>query len=122
MRSRNIFSWASASDTWRLPPTKNIFSQPTAYRTTSPSSTSQISGSSRRSRSASFLGVSQFRSSDSFAVRFTPVGETTTFVFSAWEPTGRHAFASLKDRKAGARHRGGRHSATHGKVRRDVRL
>src|SRR5262249_28868351 len=66
-----------------------------ACRTTSPSSTSQISGSSRRSRLASFLGVSQFRSSDSFAVRFTPVGETTTFVFSAWEPTGRRAFASL---------------------------
>src|SRR5262249_12511515 len=70
--------------------------RPTAYRTTSPSSTSQISGSSRRFRLASFLGVSQFRSSDSFAVRFTPVGETTTFVFSAWEPTGRHAFASLR--------------------------
>src|ERR1700756_5322936 len=71
-RSRNIFSWASASGTWRLPRTKNIFSRPTAYRTTSPSSTLQISGSSRRSRSANFLGVSQFRSSDIFAMTTAP--------------------------------------------------
>src|SRR5262249_35962360 len=121
-RSRNMFSWASASGTWRLRRTKNIFSPPTASRTTSPSSTSQILRSSRRSRSASFLGVSRFRSSDSFAVRFTPVGETTTFVFSAWEPTGQLAFAILKDREAGARRGGGCHSATHRKVRCDVRL
>src|SRR6516162_1786744 len=39
-----------------------------ACRTTSPSSMSQISRLSRRSRSASFLGVSQFRSSDIFAM------------------------------------------------------
>src|SRR5258708_7727182 len=95
-RSRNIFSWASASGTWRLPLTKNIFSRPTAYRTTSPSSTSQISRSSRRSRSASCLGVSLSHSSDSFGVRFTPVGETTRFAFSAWEPTRRRAPASLE--------------------------
>src|SRR5258708_8405416 len=94
-KSRNIFSWASASGTWRLPRTKNIFSRPTAYRTTSPSSTSQISKSSRRSRSASFLGVSLSHSSDSFGVRFTPVGETTRFAFSAWEPTRRRAPAML---------------------------
>src|SRR5215831_2547216 len=100
-RSRNIFSWASASGTWRLRPTKNIFSRPMACRTTSPSSTSQILRSSRRSRSASFPGVSRFRSSDSFAVRFTPVGETITFVFSAWEPTGQLAFASLKTARPG---------------------
>src|SRR5439155_1206395 len=39
-----------------------------AYRTMSPSSTLQISGLLRPSKSANFLGVSQFRSSDIFAV------------------------------------------------------
>src|SRR6516164_2443420 len=70
MRFRNLFSWASASGTWLLPQTKNIFCRPTACRTTSPSSTWQISRSPRRSRSASFLGVSQFPSSDIEAFDF----------------------------------------------------
>src|SRR6266446_3751677 len=69
------------------------------------------------SNDVSIIDVANLR-----VIKTIQVGETTTFVFSAWEPTGRHAFASLKDRKAGARHRGGRHSATHGKVRRDVSL
>src|SRR5258707_5531093 len=109
-RSRNIFSWASASGTWRLPRTKNIFSRPTAYRTTSPSSTSQISKSSRRSRSASFLGASRSHSSDSFGVRFTLVGETTRFAFPPGSRRGDRLRRVLRDRRAGATHGGGCHS------------
>src|SRR6516164_3977863 len=121
MRFRNLFSWASASGTWLLPQTKNIFCRPTACRTTSPSSTWQISRSPRRSRSASFLGVSQFHGSDSFGLRFTPVGETTTLCFPHGSQLG-DGLSRVLDRKARARHGGGCESVTHGRAWCDVHL